>query len=229
MVKSIQHITFAAWFEAIASPSFVDAPRTFHKMFVAIQNFDFQEEETASIQKVVNNNSYNAHFESVVICMLHDPEPEIRQKGLQECLQVLQREEEEKSKVKRKPRKNAKAKKKVREYVCPKLDLASPVAHYWNFIDYIPASQKTMPPVLIGMSAEELKAFAEDPDNPDSLKLRPIPGNTQNVERVVQRVAQISEHVKLPERLEQEICLFFYSLVRMPHIFNSKQDYRSHL
>ena len=67
----------------------------------------------------------------------------------------------------------------MREFRAPKVDMS--VANYWNFIDRTAESEKTMPPIFIGMSETQLRELANDPSSLGHLKK--IAGNTQNVER----------------------------------------------
>ena len=114
------------------------------------------------MQAALENNSYFAHFESVVPAMMFDSDPQIRQRGLKEVLRLLRKQEEEESaegrrqeedehppkKKKRTSKKEPKPVKKVREFRSPQVDLT--VSNYWNFIDNTPDSEKTMPPIFIG-------------------------------------------------------------------------------
>ena len=233
LVRHTQQVTAPAWFEAFRHPSMVDAPRVLHKLLTDMDNFDYDnEEDKLQMMATFNTNCYFAHYESVVIAMFYDPDPEVREKALQECLQILEHQEEAAKAAeempKKKPRKNAKKKKTQREFVCPEVwfeDKPIP-ANYWNFIDITPTAEKTIPPVLWGMTADEIKAFAADPD---SLGLREIPATTQCVERAIGTLKQVILNVKTEERREQEACGVFFSRERMPHRFNTKADYRSHL
>ena len=115
--------------------------------------------------------------------------------------------------------------KKVREYRPPKVDMS--VANYWNFIDRTPESEKTMPPIFIGMSETQLCDLANDPSSLGHL--RKIAGNTQNVERWIKNITQISAQVKSKQRREEEAANLQYSRIIQPHHLTTKKDYISHL
>ena len=56
-----------------------------------------------------------------------------------------------------------------------------------------------MPPVFAGLTAEELRKVSEDPS---ILNLKVIAGHTQAVERAIQTVTLVSEHVMSDQRRE---------------------------
>ena len=196
-----------------------------------------------TLRDALGNNSYYAHFESVVAAMMFDRDPEIRQRGLEEVLSLLRKQEKEVTeerrpeeedtqeeehppkKKRRKSKKEPKPVKKVREYRSPEVDLT--VANYWNFIDNTPESEKTMPPIFIGMSETQLRNIALDPSSFGHLKK--IAGNTQNVERWIKNITQISGSVKSSQRREEEAANLQYSRIIMPQTFSTKRDYISHL
>ena len=114
--------------------------------------------------------------------------------------------------------------KKVREFRSPQVDLT--VSNYWNFIDNTPDSEKTMPPIFIGMTEDQLRNLASDPSSYGHMKK--IAGNTQNVERWIKNITQISLSVKSSQRREEEAANLQYSRITMPHTFTTKKDYFSH-
>ena len=191
-----------------------------------------------ALQAALENNSYFAHFESVVPAMMFDSDPQIRQRGLKEFLRLLRKQEEEESaegrrqeedehppkKKKRTSKKEPKPVKKVREFRSPQVDLTVP--NYWNFIDNTPDSEKTMPPIFIGMTEDQLRNLASDPSSFGHMKK--IAGNTQNVERWIKNITQISLSVKSSQRREEEAANLQYSRITMPHTFTTKKDYFSH-
>ena len=201
-----------------------------------------------ALQAVLSNNSYFAHFESVVAAMMFDKDPKIRQKGLQEVLGLLHKQEEQDAEERRRrkegdntqdeehrpkkrklsrPKKVPVLAKKVREFHSPQVDLTVP--NYWNFIDNTPEAEKTMPPIFIGLGEAELRNIATDPSTSSLNHLYKINGNTQNVERWIKNITQISEHVKSSQRREEEAANLQYSRIIMPHRYDSKKDYVSHL
>ena len=86
---------------------------------------------------------------------MFDSDPQIRQRGLEENLSLLHKQEEaeteegedlqeEPPKKKRNRTKKApKLVKKVQEYRPPKVDMS--VANYWNFIDHTPSRKRPCP------------------------------------------------------------------------------------
>ena len=195
------------------------------------------DKEKSAMDKIVNNNSYYGHFESVVVAMFYDEEEAVRQKGLEEVLAILDKKEEEEAAseetqpkkrrrtTKKMQKEEVKPKKKIREFVKPKLDWNAP--HYYNWIDNIEADQKTMPPVFEGLTREELQEAARLGRASD-LKLQKFMGTTQCVEREIKIQTEMSQQVKSPERREQESANLHWSINQMPGWMNSKKDYVNH-
>ena len=196
------------------------------------------DKEKSAMEKIVNNNSYYGHFESVVVAMFYDEEEAVRQKGLEEVLAILDKKEEEEAAseetqpkkrrrtTKKMQKEEVKPKKKIREFVKPKLNWNVP--HYYNWIDNIEEDQKTMPPVFEGHTREQLQEAARLGRASD-LKLQKFMGNTQCVEREIKIQTEMSQQVKSPERREQESANLHWSINRMPVWIYSKKDYVNHL
>ena len=77
------------------------------------------------------------------------------------------------------------------------------------------------------MSETQLRNIAFDPSSFGHLKK--IAGNTQNVERWIKNITQISGSVKSSQRREEEAANLQYSRIIMPQTFSTKRDYISHL
>ena len=141
-------------------------------------------------------------------------------------LAILDRQEMEESQPKKKKRRTTKnPRKTVRHFKCPKLDWTA--RYYYNWIDNIKPDQRTMPPVFLGLSRQQLQEAARL-GRASSLGLEKFKGNTQCVEREIKIQTEMSLHVKSQERREQESSNLHWSLDRMPGWMNSKQDYINH-
>ena len=186
------------------------------------------------MRKRINNNCYYGHFENLVVAMFYDEDAEVRKRGLDEVLAILDKEEQQETEEETQPKKKRKTtrktpvkpKKKVREFIRPKLNWKA--AHYYDWIDDIPEDQKFMPPVFIGLTREQLQEAAHL-GRASGLGLHKFMGNTQCVEREIKIQTQMSTQVKSPERREQESANLHWSIDRMPGWMDSKKDYIEHL
>ena len=96
----------------------------------------------------INNNSYFAHSEQVLLTMLFDPEKKIRQKGARLIIAARMRA--------------AKSKKKsVRPFLKPKINMA--VKSYVDFMNLINPKTIFSPPLLRDISDEEIWKQVENP------------------------------------------------------------------
>ena len=136
-------------------------------------------------------------------------EAEKKQQETEQEQQEVEEETQPKKKRRRTTKKMAielkkstvKPQKKVRHFLKPKLDWN--VAHYYDWIKKTKKGQKTMPPVFVGLTREQLQEAARLGQASD-LRLHKFMGNTQCVEREIKIQTELSQQVKSLERREQE-------------------------
>ena len=220
IIRFIQEVYAPYLFFNTKNSSILDAPKAIHLLLTRLEEFDLDEGGKAAMQNVINNNSYHAHYENVTCAMLHDPDEDVRQRALEELISI--HPDTPGAPQQAVPRRNAK--KKVRRFIKPDLNAKWTVPHYSNLIDGLEKGKKTMPPVFIGLSIDQLKAIARDPS---ITRLQKVKSNDQSVERTVRDVAEVSPAARGPLRREQLLALRFRSRRRMP-VFKTKAHWKDH-
>ena len=151
-------------------------------------------------QKVLQDNSYWAHTENIVIALLADEREELRRMGV---LRIM------------KGRREFDVSNHPRKYNPPKVDFKA--KNYFDMVDWN-SEPCTEPPLTMEYSAEEIFECIGSP-----LTLPNYPNHTQAVERMVRvvcevaskRVGYLARHRQILQKLE--------SRRKVPK-FNTKMD-----
>ena len=156
------------------------------------------------IDPVIQGNGYFGHSENLLLSMLTDVRPNIRELGLRRIL---------------KARKNALP--SVRVFKVPSLNLSA--KDHVDLIAWHATGTINEPPMTFGISEEELLQFINQKETP-SVTFPRLPCHTQAVERCVKIVTEASGAVCGVDRRDGYIKVQLESRGLMP-FFNTKRDY----
>lgn len=192
------------WFAIKIHSSVVDGPRNLFKL-ISLSRY-LPDNLKQIVDPVIQRNSFFAHPENILLCMLADPNEKIRKTAHQHILSA---------------RKNKGKNPKLRDFKMPNLKFDC--KEYFNMIDW-KNSKITEPPITKNLSLNDLKATIK---NPKIIKdiCRNFPCHTQAVERSVKVVTEASAAVCGSIKRDAWIKTTLKSRQSMPS-FNTKNDYK---
>lgn len=123
--------------------------------------------------ETIQRNAYFAHSENMLLCMLADERPYVRELALRRILKARTVVHEGDS--------------PIRQFIVPTLNFQA--KDYFNMIGW---DRPLEPPATVNMSDVEIKTLIETGCEPDIVKL---PCHTQAVERHIKLVTEASSHV----------------------------------
>ena len=202
LVTFIIRVYALMWFAIQSKPACKDGARHLHAMIARSRYL------CDNLKKIViQRNAYCSHPENVLLAMLTDGRPHIRQLGLRRIL---------------KARSTEKSAEHVRKFCIPTLNFDA--VNYEDMIDCSGADTPvTEPPVMMRMADTELKDLIKADVTPTVLFPR-FPCHTQAVERCVKLVTEATAAVCGQKSRDGLICVKIASRKLMPK-FESKCDF----
>ena len=165
----------------IENPSFLESPRILFGIIDSMKRFGFNKEERRETENAVNDNSYAAHPESVLLSMLTDKYNKVLRKKAAKTILAIRKHYRENPP------------KRIRKFVCPKVSW-SDVNAYDQFIPSLTDLKNlTEPPATMEPFADDQKILAIA-ENPDLYDLAGVLGHTQAVEYQIGHGTIISAH-----------------------------------
>ena len=161
----LMNVYIPAWFQIKFSPHCQNGAKHFYFMLELTK--ELEPHSQGIVQKVLQNNSYFAHPENIIISCLADQREDVRQHAVLYILEA---------------RKNFDLQQHPRQFLPPKIKLEA--ESYTDMIDWS-VEQKTEPPLTKKMTKEEILGAVEKP-----ITLPSYPCHTQDVERVVPVVTE---------------------------------------
>jgi hypothetical protein len=203
VVGYIMKVYVPAWFHIKMKPSVFQGAKHLHKIIAATRSLD--DRLRGIINKVLQNNSYFAHHENLLLAMTQDESGCIRELGYRRILKARQQNAEDGG---------------VRRFAPPKLLLDATVYH--QMIDW-QAIRLTEPPATRNLSDEKLKELIQSRE-PLGDGLLDFPCHTQAVERIIKLVTDASGSVVGEQNRDGFIRARIEGRKRLP-TFESKKDY----
>lgn len=202
MAMFIVKVYAPLWFLIKTKPSCKDGARHLWKT-VSLSRYLPQKLKKV-VDPVIQRNGYFAHPENLLLAVITDENPNMRELGIRRFLKSRQ------SKATR-----------IRKFEIPKLNFQAS-----NYIDLINWQKValTPPPILSAYSNAEVEQLIKDGDQ-SALKFDRFPCHTQAVERCVKLVTEASSAVCGQQSRDGFIRSRIESRMKMP-CFNSKKDYK---
>jgi len=188
-----------SWFLIKSRPLCKDAARNFWEI---IQSTRYLPQELkAIVDPVLQNNAFSLHPENLVLSMITDERPVVRELGLRKIL---------------KGRNRASAVcNQVRRFQVPKINFGA--KEYFEVIDWNEVSD---PPILRHFSFEDLVEKVRSKDN----FIERFPSHTQSVERCVKMVTEAAAYVCGEDNRDKAIRAKLFGRKINPK-FETKSDY----
>jgi len=170
-----------------------------------IKNMRYQTDELkAIVDPVIERNSYFAHPENLLLSMMTDDRPQIRELALHQIL-----------KARDQPKR-----KGVRQFTVSPINFDC--TDYTAMIDWTMV-RLTEPPVKMSISDDDLQDFIREPTTP-VVAFDRYPCHTQAVVRCIKVVTEASQSVCAKNRRDGFICTRLESRAKMP-VFETKRDF----
>jgi len=163
-------------------------------MLQTFRAFRPSKDEQDILHEVLNNNSYYAHPENMILCMLTDPESRENRVKAIDLIKIVRAKVSE-------PKRGRGRKRIVRRFETPEIN--------WNASSYdqmIDLSQIELfePPVTVGFELKDLESCI---DNWNHLNLPDIPSNNITLERFIKVSSGVTEQTKLDENRDGRILI----------------------
>lgn len=173
LVRFIIRVYAPTWFAIKTQPSCKYGAKHLHGMMVRTRYLSSSQKKV--VDPVIQRNGFCGHPENVLLAMITDERPHIRELGLRRII---------------KARSHVPA-NKIRKYQVPPLNLNA--TEYYDMIDW-QSLTVTEPPVTMNMTNDELKDMISAQISP-SVIFPLFPCHTQAVERCVKLVTEASASV----------------------------------
>ena len=194
IVTFIVRVYATTWFNIKQKPSCKDGAR---HVFMMIKNSRYLTDELkAIVDPVIQRNSYFAHPENLLLSMMTDERPRIRELALRRIL-----------KARDQPKR-----KGVRQFTVQPINFDC--KDYTAMIDWSMVSV-TEPPVTMSISDDDLREFIREPTTP-VVTFDRYPCHTQAVERCIKVVTEASQSVCGENRRDGFIRTRLESRAKMP-------------
>jgi hypothetical protein len=204
IVTFIVRVYAVTWFNIKQKPSCKDGAR---HVFMMIKNSRYLTDELkAIVDPVIQRNSYFAHPENLLLSMMTDEQPSIRELALRRIL-----------KARDQPKR-----KGIRQFTVPPINFDC--TDYTAMIDWSTVSV-TEPPITMSISNDDLRDFIREPTTP-VVTFDRYPCHTQAVERCIKVVTEASQSVCGENRRDGFIRTRLESRAKMP-IFETKRDFNN--
>ena len=202
IVTFIVRVYATTWFNIKRKPSCKDGAR---HVFMMIKNSRYLTDELkAIVDPVIQRNSYFAQPENLLLSMMTDERPHIRELAIRRIL-----------KARDQPKR-----KGVRQFTLQPINFDC--TDYTAMIDW-PTASVTEPPVTMSISDDDLREFIREPITP-VVTFDRYPCHTQAVERLIKVVTEASKAVCGENRRDGFIRTKLESRAKMP-VFNTKWEF----
>lgn len=200
IVNYIIRVYIPVWFSIKCKPSIFYGSIHFHKLVILSRYMEPKYRQI--IDSVIKNNCYFGHPENVLLAMIHDDSPTIRELGLRRILKARSAFSEE-----------------LRRFSFPSLNLNA--SHYHEMVDW-QNTPVTEPPATKKIPDEELKRLITNKEKPSCIPS--FPCHTQAVERAIKLVTEASSSV-IGEERDGFIRAKMEGRKRLP-AFETKKDFK---
>lgn len=204
MVYIVINFYLPCWLFAKINPKMEEGSVVFHHI-VKQSEACLDKEEKKVVQKKLDNNSYWAHSEQVLLAMLKDSDATVRARAVTLIQEARKRAEKGQSNT-------------VRAFKKPKIDLKT--SSYTDFVLRLRDREIFEPPLTKHYTEAQLKRQVEDVNN---LKFVDCPSNSQCVERWIRRVSSASQYKIGYYKRHQALCSTQASVDKIPK-WKSKKD-----
>lgn len=157
------------------------------------------------VNRVIENNSYFAHSENILLSMLFDDRKEVRDNAIKKILRY---------------RDNVEDPSELREYKKP--DINFNCFNYTNLINLNDINNVFEPPFTRNIPYETLKEYLNEDDSPFTDPN--IPLHIQGTEQHVQLLASVAKRV-IPENVEGVMEATLESRAKLPRV-ETKKDFK---
>lgn len=188
------------WFSIKTRPNYMDGSRHLFKLIELTRYLSTTLK--AVIDPVIQRNSYFAHPENLLLAMMTDSQPCIRELALSRILTA-----------------RSATSNKLRLFQLPKVNLNA--STYYDLLNW--QENITEPPIIKSVSEENLRLFVEQKRD-EEFKLLRLPCHTQAVERAVKAVTEASNTLSNKANREGFIKAQIESRTAMPK-FDTKKDF----
>ena len=203
--KFIVTVFAPTWFDIKSNSKFACGPRNFFSMIQRIRE-NIEEDDQKILLAVLNRNSYFAHSENILLAMLVDEDCDVRKIAVKKIIGI-----------------RAKKQLQVRKFEKPKVNFAA--QKFYEMIDLSNMELLFEPPLLRGISNEELQQCISSDDNFLSSMINGIPCHTQAAERMIKTVSEASHKVCGEKNRHGRVCAVLESRELLPQT-STKSDFK---
>ena len=172
-----------------------------HKMITNSQIL--QDSNRKVVDKVIQHNAYFSHPENLLIAMIHDDSPVVRELGYRRILKA-----------------RSTVQKETRSFVVPKINFTA--SEYHQMIDW-QTTNVTEPPSTKYLTNTEVETLIKSKEKPKNMT--DFPCHTQAVERMIKLVTDASAAVVGQENRDGYIRARIEGRKRLPR-FEYKSNYQ---
>ena len=202
LANFIVQVYATMWFTIKMKPSCKDGAK--HLFETILRSRYLSDDLRGVIDPIIQRNGYFGHPENILLSMIADDRPAIRELGLRRILKARNRQHT------------------LRVFKLPTLNFNA--TDYIGLIDWQDQTVITEPPLTMNKTDEELLRYIREEETPYLVYER-FPCHTQAVKRCVKLVTEASAVVCAEARRDGFIRARLQSRANMPH-FNTKSDYR---
>lgn len=159
------------------------------------------------VKNVCKTNFYSAHPENLLLAMIFDDDPNVREKGYMTILRCREKFVENTL---------------IREYTAPKIIFNESTEFYHEMIDW--NNNITEPPFTRSISSNEITRLIHNKSKIPDEDIILVPNHIQATERHVKLVTEVAKSVATKKRREGIIAAKIFSRQRRPK-FDSKKDF----
>lgn len=204
LTKFIVKVYAPLWFQIKCNSSCVNGAK---HVLQTIKRSRYLEQDLKSvIDPVIQRNACFVHPENLLICMLHDTRPHIRELALRRILNTKTKGDSSTN---------------IRPFIIPQINFDAD--DYVGLIDW-QNNKITCPPLLQTLEVDDLKNIISDSPG-KIIDIAAFPCHTQSVERCVKLVTEASLSVVGSQKRDSFIKAKIDSRKLMPK-FESKKDYK---
>ena len=190
IIEFLMKIYAPTWFEIKIKPSITLGAKHLFKLIQKIPQL--RERSQPIVKAVVKNNAYFAHPENILLAMVYDENPAIRKLGWQRILKAKEAASRTSDCKPTHGKRKRKIRREIRYFTIPTINFQANCYH--DIIDWNTISV-TVPPLLRGLSQQEIIANINSSKSHFSDTVKEMPCHTQAVERLVKVVTEASTAV----------------------------------
>jgi hypothetical protein len=205
LVTFIMLVYVPMWFLIKSKPSCKDGARHMHEMIRKSRYLSHELKEI--VDPVLKRNAFFAHPENMLLAMITDDRPHIRELGLRRILKARSTQATDKT---------------IRRFRVPELNMNAESDTYEDMINWA-ETVVTQPPVMMTITDDELRGLIAADVTPE-IHFARLPCHTQAVERCVKLVTEASAAVCGEKSRDGFIRSRVASRQMMP-MFKSKCDF----